>query len=38
MTEFMWGAISGAVASPFAYVSLKWCLGKLKSLLKKNEG
>jgi hypothetical protein len=38
MTEFMWGALSGAVSAPFAYIGAKWCLSKFKSLLKKNEG
>ena len=37
MTEFMWGALSGAAAAPFAYVGLKWCYSKFKAVLKKNE-
>ena len=35
MTEFMWGAITGCAAGPFAWEGLKWCMRKLKAVLAK---
>ena len=32
MSQFMWGVVVGAVASPFAWVGLKWCYSKLKEV------
>jgi hypothetical protein len=32
MTEFMWGALTGAVTAPFAWVALKWCMSQLKKV------
>ena len=36
MSEFMWGAVVGATAGPFAWEGLKWCFSKLKQVLAKN--
>ena len=36
MSEFIWGVLVGAVASPFAWEGLKWCYKKFKSVLEKN--
>jgi hypothetical protein len=35
MNEYMWGVVTGAVATPFVWVTLKWCMTKLKSALGK---
>lgn len=36
MNEFMWGALTGAVVTPFAWLGIKWCYGKFQSLLAKS--
>ena len=33
MSEFMWGALVGAVGAPFAYVGLKYCFNWVKDRL-----
>lgn len=33
MSGFMWGVICGAVASPFAWVGLRWCYRKFVGVL-----
>ena len=33
MSAFMWGVGVGAVASPFAWVALKWCYGQVQDRL-----
>jgi len=35
MSEFMWGAATGAVLSPFAWEGIKWCWRKYTALLAK---
>lgn len=35
MTCFMWGALLGAVVSPFAFEGLKWCYRKYLAVLDK---
>jgi hypothetical protein len=33
MNEFSWGVVAGVVASPFAWLGVKWCYDKLQQLL-----
>jgi len=35
MSEFLWGVVVGAVASPFAWEGLKWCYHKVKEATSK---
>ncbi len=35
MSEFLWGFVAGAVASPFAWEGLKWCFRKVKEATSK---
>ena len=35
MSEFIWGLVVGAVASPFAWEGLKWCMRKMKEVTSK---
>ena len=35
MSEFLWGFVAGAVASPFVWEGLKWCHRKLKQATSK---
>jgi|LWDU01.1.fsa_nt_gi hypothetical protein len=35
MSEFLWGVVVGAVASPFVWEGLKWCFRKTKEGLSK---
>ena len=33
MSEFMWGALVGAVCAPFAYVGLRWSWNQVNARL-----